>query len=383
MEVPEIINSRDIVNNRNEANETIAILGTRGLPANYGGFETFAEELSLLLVKKGYRVIVFGRKGFGVPEQQSEHNGVSLRQSSTIFHKYLETPLATLTSIFLVNPRSCRNVILCNAANSPFAWILRLRGVKVYINVDGIERRRSKWNVIGKLWYRLGEISSVIFATKMIADADVIAEYYRDTYNAFPAVLAYGARERVERGSEILNDAKLSPGSYILYVARLEPENNALLVIQAHSKLKIRVPLVIVGDAPYATHYKASLYAAAGEDVHFLGYQFGPHYHELRKHCLIYVQATEVGGTHPALIEAMVYGNPIIANGTPENLEVLGGAGIYYRRNDVDDLARQLEYFIENPVVRSDYSRLAEERASQKYAWEKIAEQYEALLGFR
>jgi len=357
----------------------IAILGTRGLPARYGGFETFAEELSSHLVAKGYRVIVFGRKKFTEREHVEDFNGVHLRQSSTIYHKYLETPIAALTSMCRVNRRMCDCVILCNAANSPFAWILRLKGLSVFINVDGIERRRSKWNFLGRCWYRLGEFTSVLFATNVIADAETIGEYYQETYNLFPVIISYGARQRVEDSSDVLKKFGLQSGEFILYVSRLEPENNALGVIEAYRGIDTNVPLAIVGDAPYSDGYKRELRAIANKNVKFLGYQFGADYHTLRSHCMMYIQATEVGGTHPALIEAMAYGNPIIANGTPENLEVLGGAGIYYRRNDFLDLRRQIMNFLSSKEERDSYGKLARERARRLYSWDLITEKYEEL----
>ena len=357
----------------------IAILGTRGLPARYGGFETFAEELSLSLVAKGYKVIVFGRKRFNEPDLVEEYKGVELRQSSTIFHKYLETPIAAFTSMCKVNRRMCDYVILCNAANSPFAWILKLKGLPVFINVDGIERRRSKWNLLGRWWYRLGELTSVFFATRLIADAETIGEYYQETYTQFPTIIAYGARQRSGGVSAVLKDFGLQSGKFILYVSRLEPENNALGVIQAYQGIDSSVPLVIVGDAPYSDEYKKALRAAANENVKFLGYQFGGDYHELRQNCMMYIQATEVGGTHPALIEAMAYGNPTIANGTPENLEVLGGAGLYYRRNDFLDLRRQIKYLLDFEQERETYGKLAKTRATALYSWDLITESYERL----
>jgi glycosyltransferase involved in cell wall biosynthesis len=357
----------------------IAILGTRGLPARYGGFETFAEELSSHLVSKGYKVIVFGRKKFTEPEQVREVNGVQLRQSSTIYHKYLETPIAALTSMCRVNRGMCDCVILCNAANSPFAWILRLKGLSVFINVDGVERRRSKWNLLGRWWYRLGELTSVVFATKVIADAETIGEYYQETFNLFPEIISYGARQRTEESSDVLQKFGLQSGKFILYVSRLEPENNALGVIEAYRGIDTSIPLAIVGDAPYSDRYKTQLRSIANDNVKFLGYQFGSDYHTLRINCMMYIQATEVGGTHPALIEAMAYGNPIIANGTPENLEVLGGAGIYYRRNDFLDLRSQILSFLKSREARETYGELAKERARTLYSWELITEKYEEL----
>ncbi|MCB0333566.1 MAG: glycosyltransferase, partial [Bdellovibrionales bacterium] len=308
------------------------------------------------------------------------YRGVTVRFTPTVMQKYLETPLHALTSFLDLFRRQCDVVLLCNAANSPFAWLGRLRGLPVCINVDGIERKRAKWNALGRMWYRLGELCSVLFATKVIADAEVIAEYYRKCFKASPVVLTYGARAERQEGTSLLGEFGLSPNSYVLYVSRLEPENNALGVIQAYGKVKSDYPLVIVGDAPYAKDYIESLHSAADERVVFTGYQFGTAYQELQTHARLYVQATEVGGTHPALIEAMAYGNCIIANGTPENREVLSNAGAFYEVNDFDELAHIMQGLIDDEEELDRFGGLAKERAQKCYEWNRITDQYEQLF---
>jgi len=321
-------------------------------------------------------------------------------------NKYLETPLHSFTCFLSSNINDLDIGLLCNAANSPFAWIARLRGIRLAINVDGIERRRSKWSRLGKWWYRLGEVASTVFANKVVADAETIANYYRTTYGVAPTVIRYGASAHFRAPGNTLTEFNLRARQYILYVSRLEPENNALLVLQAYKKAGITVPLVVVGDAPYADAYKRQLYAEAGlseegiaEKRHFklaeesglgaarivfTGYQFGKAYQELQSNCLMYVQATEVGGTHPALVEAMSYGNCILANGTPENFETLGEAGEYYLRNDRDSLAAKLsELVCETEAANKraeELRKLALERANLKYSWDAVTQEYESLL---
>lgn len=179
---------------------------------------------------------------------------------------------------------------------------------------------------------------------------------------------------------ELLSRFGLEPGRYILYVSRLEPENNALGVVQAYERLAADVPLVVVGDAPYADAYKAKVKAAAPDRVVFTGFQFGDAYRELRSNCLFYIQATEVGGTHPALVEAMAYGNSIIANDVPEHREVLGDAGLYYNRNNFEDLSDQIERLLRDQGLRKSLGQKAAKRASELYSWEKIVADYENLF---
>lgn len=359
----------------------IALMGTRGIPARYGGFETFAEELSTRLVERGHAVTVYGRRAFGATAEGPEiYRGVRLRTVPTIMHKYLETPLHAFFSFLDLFRQRFDVVLLCNAANSPFSWLARLRGVPIAINVDGIERHRSKWNRIGKAWYRLGEFCSVLFADRIIADARIIADYYRRTYGSSSTVIAYGANRQLAEAGEVLDEFGLSKNRYLLYVSRLEPENNALGVIQAYRQVETDMPLVIVGDAPYAKEYIGRLKEAADGRVIFTGYQFGAAYRELLSNCYLYVQATEVGGTHPALIEAMACGNCVIANGTPENLEVLSGAGIFYYRNNFSSLTARIQEMIASEEQVQLYRQLARQRAERCYDWDVVTGQYEKLF---
>lgn len=359
----------------------IAILGTRGIPAAYGGFETFAEELGARLVERGHKVTVYGRRYFGQPRvPDGVHRGIATRTLPTFRHKYLETPFhAGLSCVdaFRLKPDL---VLLCNAANSLTAWIPRLRGIPVAINVDGIERLRSKWNRLGKLWYQLGEIGALLFASRIVSDAEVIADYYRKRYRRESTVLAYGADVRPLPPGPVLAELGVEPDRYILYVSRLEPENNALGVIEAYGRIETDLPLVIVGDAPYADAYKAELRRAANERVKFAGFRFGDSYRELRSHCRLYVQATEVGGTHPALVEAMAYGNAIIANEVPEHREVLGDAGLYYPKNDFISLSGQLNALLSDDALTARLRRAAAERAGELYTWSRTVDGYEVLF---
>lgn len=360
---------------------TIALLGTRGIPARYGGFETFAEELATRLVARGHTVTVYARRRFFEQREPLTYRGVRVVTTPTLMHKYTETPVHALTSFLDLFRRPRPDVaLLCNAANSPFAFLIRLRGIPLIINVDGIERRRAKWNGFGRLWYRLGELASVLCADRIVADAHVIADYYRERYHADSTVIAYGATPVVRPPGSTLTEFNLTPRRYILYVSRLEPENNALGVVTAYGRAgELGVPLVVVGDAPYAGEYIAAVKAAAGPGVIFTGYRFGEAYHELQSHCLLYIQATEVGGTHPALVEAMAHGNCIVANGTPENREVLGEAGEFYPVNDFDALAALLRRLVASPETVERHRASARARAEALYRWDTITDAYEEL----
>lgn len=361
----------------------IAILGTRGIPANYGGFETFADELSRELVNRGHQVAVYGRRNFFKVQEPQIINGVVSIKTPTIYSKYLETPLHAFTSfIDVVRHQSFDVLLLCNAANSPMAWILALfNKAPIIINVDGIERKRKKWGFLGKIGYRLGEFCSVKFSDRIVSDANCIQEYYRERYGIESDVIRYGARAPFVGIGAVHKKFNLTAGEYFLYVSRLEPENNALGVVQAYVKSGVTRPLVVVGDAPYADDYKAQLRAAANDRVIFTGFQFGDAYRELRSNCFAYIQATEVGGTHPALVEAMAHGNYIIANDVPEHRETLHDCGEYYAKNDFVMLS---EVFKRVAGMSAADRRVMQDKAvafaQAQYSWSAITDQYEALF---
>lgn len=359
----------------------IAILGIRGIPANYGGFETFAEELAPRLAEKGHDVTVYGRSN-NIDYPEKYYKGVRLVILPTISHKYLDTIVHTFLSCMHSLFCSYDAVLICNGANSILSWIPKLSGAKVAVNVDGIERQRKKWNRLGRIWYLLGEYVATKLPDEMVSDAAVIEKYYLEKYGAKSTMIPYGASCTKAVTREYLAKFEVLPQEYVLYVSRFEPENNIHVVIQAFKKVKTDKKLVIVGDAPYSTEYKEYLHKLAAEDsrVILTGFVYGAGYKEFQSHAYCYVQATEVGGTHPALIEAMGFGNCVIANGTPENIEVVGNAGIIYQKNDVDDLACQLQDVLDNPAKIEAYQARALQKVANEYSWAAVTDKYEQLF---
>lgn len=357
----------------------IAIIGTRGIPANYGGFETFAEELSKRLVTRGHEVTVYCRSHYA-DRSLKQHNGVRLVVLPTLRHKYLDTVIHSLLSMLHALPRRFDCVLVCNAANSPLIPILEWTRTPVAVNVDGLERNRKKWNALGRLYYALGERASLWVASRVVTDARVIRDYYQERYGAETTLIAYGAEVERSAAPDVLAQYHLRGGDYVLYLSRLEPENNGAMVIEAFRQVETKHKLVIVGDAPYAAKYKEHLSKlAAGDDrIKFLGAIYGSDKKALEQNAAIYIHATEVGGTHPALIEAMGAGNCCLVYDTPENREVAAGAGLYY--SDADDLAALLTRVLSDHQIVADYRARAQERVRDHYDWESVTDEYERLL---
>jgi glycosyltransferase involved in cell wall biosynthesis len=250
----------------------------------------------------------------------------------------------------------------------------------VAINVDGLEHKRKKWGALGRKYYRLTEYLSTLLPNEMVTDAQVIQDYYLARHNARSTMIAYGSEVERRPDRAVVRKWRVEPNRYILYVSRLEPENNAHLVIEAFKKVRTAFRLLIVGDAPYAEQYIEDLKARAKGDkrIIFTGFVFGQDYRSLQQNAYCYVHATEVGGTHPALLEAMGYGNCVLTLATPENLEAVGEAGVSYV--DEFDLAEKLRRVLRDGSLVQAYRNRAQVRVQNCYDWETVVDQYERLF---
>jgi glycosyltransferase involved in cell wall biosynthesis len=352
----------------------IAFIGIRGVPANYGGFETFAEQLGSRLVERGHSVTVYGRSS-SVPHGIRQYRGMRIVRLPAPASKYLETVVHTLFAALHVAVRGFDIVYVCNSANVPALMILLLARKRVVLNVDGLEWQRAKWNRVGKAYYRLCAGLAARLPAHIVTDAKVIQTYYRETYGRATDYFPYGTEVGDHPDHGTLERLGLKTRAYVLYVSRLEPENNAHVVIDAFRNVRADCPLAIVGDAPYASGYIASLRATTDPRVRFLGAIYGDGYRILQSNAAIYVQATEVGGTHPALVEAMGAGSAIVANDVPEHREVLGDAGLYY--SGTSGLTSQLQRLLGDPAEQAELRAASRMRAQETYSWDRVTDDYE------
>ncbi len=357
----------------------LAIIGTRGVPANYGGFETFAEELGRRLAARGHDVTVYGRRGF-VDPALGEYKGMRLVVLPSLRSKHLETVSHTLVAAFHASRRGFDAALMCNAANAPFVRILQLAGIPVALNVDGLERKRRKWGAAGRSYYRLCERLAARLPNVLVTDAEVIRRYYRRAYGASSQMIVYGGDLEAPEGISTLDRLGVEPGNYLLYVSRFEPENNPDRVVEAYARVSGTRPLVMVGGAPYAPGLTRRVAELADDRVLLPGAIYGEGYRQLLFHCLAYVHATEVGGTHPALVEAMGAGRPVLYYDTPENREVAGDAGLRFRFDGNDALEIVLSRVLENGEHLAEMSRRSRRRVDESYLWSNVADAYERLL---
>lgn len=356
----------------------IALMGTRGIPASYSGFETCVEQLGQRLVERGHEVVVYCRSHH-ITYEGDMYKGMKLVKMPTIKNKYLDTLVHSfITSVHALFGRfdvACYFI----AGNSPVTWIPRLVGTKTILNVDGLDWKREKWPTLAKRYIQFAEYLSTKLPNKFVTDSEVVQSYYFDTYGVTPPYIPYGSEVQLMPPGEHLEKYGLEAQKYILFVGRLVEENCAHHIVDAFKEIETDYKCVIVGDAAYAQDYIASLKARAdGDDrIIFTGYVFGSGYHELGTNAAIFVESSGVGGTHPALTEAMGHGSCVIVNDTAENLETIGNSGFSYTgKEGAKSLKPILEKLLNDPDLIKAYQERASERASEKFSWESVTDAY-------
>ena len=360
----------------------IALLGTRGIPASYSGFETCVEQLGQRLVQRGHDVTVYCRSHH-ITYEGSHYKGMRLVKLPTIANKYLDTMVHSFISSLHAIPQRYDIGLYFIAGNSPVTWIPRLVGTKTILNVDGLDWKREKWPPLARKYIQFAEFLATKLPNVYITDSHVVQGYYRDRYGEEPAYIPYGSDVEILPPAETLAKYGLQPGKYILFVGRLVPENCAHHLVEAFRELDTDLKCVIVGDAPYAEEYIAGLKELAADDqrIIFTGYVFGNGYQELGSNAYVFVESSGVGGTHPALVEAMAFENCVVTHNTPENMETIGEAGFSYDgKVGARDLRRVLEELLKDPDKVESYRHKARQRAQSVYSWETVTDSYEKMF---
>lgn len=360
----------------------IALLGTRGIPASYSGFETCVEQLGQRLVQRGHRVTVYCRSHH-ITYEGTHYKGMRLVKLPTIANKYLDTIVHTFLSSLHALTQRYDVALYFIAGNSPVTWIPRLVGTRTILNVDGLDWKRKKWPWLAQQYIRLSEYLATFLPNQYLTDSMQVQHSYRDRYRNEPLYIPYGSDMEILSSEDTLRQFGLEPRKYVLFVGRLVPENFVQHLVEAFCDLDTDLKCVIVGDAPYAEAYRAQLkrLAALDKRIVFTGYVFGKGYQELGSHAYLFVETSGVGGTHPALIEAMALGNCVIVNNTPENLETIGEAGFAYDGElGAASLRSLLRRLLADPNLVDAYRHKGQARALATYSWEAVADAYEQLF---
>ncbi len=354
----------------------IALIGTRGIPAAYSGFETAVEHLASEFSARGHEVTVYCRPH--MTERRDHHAGARLVHLPTIRNKYLDTLVHTAVSTVHMSTRRRPDVaIYFIAGNAPVVPLARLAGIPSILQIDGLDSERAKWPRAARAYLRMAERLSPRLATIAVTDSDEVARTFAERYGHTIEAIPYGASLPDPGGTAWCDRLGVEPGKFILFVGRLVPENNAHLLVAAHRLLDTDWPLVIVGDAPYADRYIAELKASAGPNVRFPGYVFGDGYRELVHRCGIMCVPTEVGGTHPVIIEAMAAGACLVVSDHAPNVEVVGDTAVTFPlAGGAIGLSEALDPCVRDPTRRTRLRTAAAARAAERFSWDRCARRY-------
>lgn len=357
------------------------MIGTRGIPASYGGFETAIEEIGRRLADRGHEITVYCRNtGDGSP-RPSEYLGMKLVHLPAIRQKALETLSHTALSVVHAATRELPDAaFVFNAANAPFIPWLHLRGIPTAVHVDGLEWQRGKWGPTGRRYYRWAERFSVRQADALIADAQGIVDYYDQEFQVATELIRYGTRILRDAPSDRLGELDLEPGGFHLVVARFEPENHVDVIVEGYLASSARLPLVVVGSAPYAAAYTTHIAERAASDprVRLVGGVWDQDLlDQLYAHAVTYLHGHSVGGTNPSLLRAMGAGTAVIAWDVVFNREVLGATGAFF--SSAASLAPLIEDAEFAPHRTAELGDASRSRAEQQYDWNDVADGYEAL----
>jgi len=359
----------------------IAIIGSRGYPYVYSGYETFVKELVERLVKQNIDVTVYCHKNL-FKEHPKKVNGVKLVYISTIEKKSLSQFLHSLQSIIHASLNGVNIILVVNSANGPFGIITRLLGKKTAINVDGLEWLRPKWKGLGARYFYFASKLATKFYDEIINDSFAMAEFYKKEFGVNSTVIAYGANIRYSSNSALIDKWELKQNDYYLIVGRLIPDNNADIIIREFTNSKSIKKLVIVGDVPYQDEYASKIKSINDPRIIFTGYITNQDVlAELYHNCFVYLHGHEFGGTNPTMLTAMAYGCAVIALDTPFTREMCNEDkhALYFTKHKgtLKLLIEQIE--IDDKIIKNlrETSRL---RIQENYTWDKIVNQYLELF---
>lgn len=354
----------------------IAMIGTRGVPAKYGGFETAVEEVGARLVAMGHEVVVYCRG----EDRSTYYLGMARVSLPALHHPVMETLSHTALSVAHLVRHRTDVALVFNAANAPLLPVIRTARIPVAVHVDGLEWRRAKWGPNGRRYYLANERLSVLLADELISDAVGIRDYYREKYRTDSVFIPYGAPIQSTTDVTKLAEIGLEPGGFHLVVARIEPENHVDVAIEGYRRSAAEKPLVVVGSVPYASDHERRVHALAQLDgrVRLLGGIWDQDLLDaLYAGSVSYLHGHSVGGTNPSLLRAMGAGANVLAWDVNFNREVLAETGRFF--TTPADLAGLVEETEADPDVAAARGTAARVRAGAAYRWDDVAKGYEQL----
>lgn len=359
---------------------TVRILGTHGIPANYGGFETAAENVAKYLVSRGWRVIVYCQAEGRGPIVEDEWHGIERVTIPVDLPGWRGT--AKFDKLSIIHACHFRDVCLTFGYNTGiYNWRQRVRGIPNVINMDGIEWSRKRWGFAKQAILYVNERFAALYGNMLIADHPEIEKYlWTRAPKSKLTMIAYGADPVGVVPTKEVEDRRLIPGRYFTLIARPIPENSILDLVRGFTRRQRGFKLVILGKYEYKkdTYHRAVL-DASNEEVVFVGPIYDPAtVQALRRHCAGYLHGHTVGGTNPSLVEAMAAGNAVVAHDNPYNRWVVGDGALYFR--DADAVDEAITRMIDEPALARRLGGASVERFQQHFTWEMIGKAYEDVL---
>lgn len=356
----------------------IVFLGTRGIPAAYGGFESCVHELSTRLSKRGHDVDVYCRSDW--PESSPKSfEGVRLTQVPRLRKGFLESPFNSFVTTAAVSCSKADIVHFFGCGSVPFIIMTRLAGKKAVLTVDGIEWERTSYSSAARMYLRSFAELAMVFPNRTVADSKSSVAWYSRRTGITPEFIPYGTRVSKEVDQAILAKYGLKRDGYVFFAGRLVHEKGVHTLVEGFKSVKGDIELVIVGDFPGRSDYVQSLKDNADPRTRFLGYVYGKEYETLRNASLIHVHPSLLEGTSISLLEALGAGRCIVSSDLEENIAVAGDAAIYFRTGDPSDLGGKLNAIIDDPQRISNARDKANQRAIGLLDWEAITDRYESI----
>jgi glycosyltransferase involved in cell wall biosynthesis len=357
----------------------LRILGTRGIPAAHGGFETFAEKLALFLVAKDWRVVVYCQDDGAGQTTEDTWNGIERVRIPVA----VSGPKGSIVFDWLATAHAARHHDLCLTLGyntALFCTLLRLRGVPNLINMDGIEWSRAKWGPIAKAWFWVNERAGCWLGDHLVADHPQIKAHLQTRVAATKiTTIAYGAEAVTAAPVDAVQALGLQPGRFLTLIARAEPENSILEVVQGFSTRPRGHRLVVLGHYDEGNAYHRAVKNAAGSEVSFVGAIYDKAVVQaLRFHSAAYVHGHQVGGTNPSLVEALGASNPVIAHDNRFNRWVAGDGASYF--TCANTFSQRVDQLLSNPAGQANLRVQGQQRFQAMFTWNSILNQYESLL---
>jgi glycosyltransferase involved in cell wall biosynthesis len=354
----------------------ISIIGVKGYPYVYGGYETFVKEISERLNDK-YNITVYCHKSL-FSYRPKNVGGINLVYITSIETKVLSQPIHSFFSIIHACLSKTDLILVVNSANGPFGIISKIFNIPTVINVDGLEWLRPKWKGLGAIYYKFASRMATLFYDQIINDSDEMRKVYLDLFNRDSKVIAYGANIKKSKSHNLIKKWNLKQREYFLVVGRLIPDNNADLIIKGFLKCNSKRKLVIVGDVPYEDSYASEIKKMTDKRLIFTGYVKDQNIlTELYQNCYVYVHGHEFGGTNPTMIKAMAYGCAILALDTVFNREMLQNSkfGIFFKK-ELLSITSMIEYCEKENIIMDDLRQKSVNGITKKYNWDYITNQY-------